>query len=547
MNTMGNYIVKYIGILTLLFLVSCIENDIPYPYREGTITAFQVEGQLADAEINRTDLTVAVSVGEDVDLDSLRILQMSVTNEASIAIDSARCLNYKNFPRTGFASLDSLPKSADTRVDFSSPLTLTLSTYQDYVWKITVTQELAYQIAVENQFGTAVIDKANHEAIVYVVSTQKLDEINITEMVIGGSLSTITPDPSTVHDFSRPQTFEVKRKNGQVETWKITVLHTSGDSSKGDLFAMSSQAVLSGNIQQGKTPVIEYKREGSDSWQTVAEKDITLNGSTYQALLTGLTPGATYAYRVTVDGNVGTEQTFSTVAATELTNGSFEDWWLEKDKIWNPWKESGTSFWDTGNDGATTLGDSNSYPTTETATGSGKAAKLESRFINFAGIGKFAAGNIFTGEYVRTDGTNGVLAFGRPFTSFPTSLKFSYKYTSSPIDYASDEYASLKGKADTCSVYIALTDWDTPYEIRTKPSNRQLFDPNDKHVIAYAEMLDGKGTSSYKQVELKLDYRYQDRTPKYIVIVVSSSKYGDFFTGGTGSTLWIDEMELGYE
>ena len=66
-------------------------------------------------------------------------------------------------------------------------------------------------------------------------------------------------------------------------------------------------------------------------------------------------------------------------------------------------------FWDTGNKGATTLGSSNTIPTGDTSNGTGKAAKLESRFVGVAGIGKFAAGNIFAGSYVRTDGTNGVL------------------------------------------------------------------------------------------------------------------------------------------
>ena len=39
----------------LFFLVSCIENDIPYPYREGSITDFLVEGQLDNTlEIDKT-------------------------------------------------------------------------------------------------------------------------------------------------------------------------------------------------------------------------------------------------------------------------------------------------------------------------------------------------------------------------------------------------------------------------------------------------------------------------------------------------------------
>ena len=37
-----------------------------------------------------------------------------------------------------------------------------------------------------------------------------------------------------------------------------------------------------------------------------------------------------------------------------------------------------------------------------------------------------------------------------------------------------------------------------------------------------------------------------DRAPKYIIVVASASKYGDYFIGGVGSTLWLDEMELIY-
>ena len=105
----------------------------------------------------------------------------------------------------------------------------------------------------------------------------------------------------------------------------------------------------------------------------------------------------------------------------------------------------------------------------------------------------------------------------------------------------------LKGRPDSCQVFIALTDWDQPLEIRTRPSERQLFDPGDPHVIAYGELIKGETVSNWTQADVELQYRYKNRTPKYIVIVACSSKYGDYFTGGTGSKLWLDECELIYE
>ncbi|MDE5661445.1 MAG: PCMD domain-containing protein, partial [Muribaculaceae bacterium] len=33
----------------------------------------------------------------------------------------------------------------------------------------------------------------------------------------------------------------------------------------------------------------------------------------------------------------------------------------------------------------------------------------------------------------------------------------------------------------------------------------------------------------------------------YIIVCASASKYGDYFTGGVGSTLWIADFELEYD
>lgn len=537
----------------LFFFVSCIENDIPYPYQEGSVTDFLVEGQLDNTlEIDKTKGTVTVEVSDNVDLTALRIEKLTVTNEAEIQMDSAACVNYKDFPAIGFSSLDSLPKSADTRVDFSSPVSLTLQTYQEYPWKITVNQTIDRFVEVSKQVGKPIIDLANKEMIVYVAKEQHLDQITVTKMQLGGSVGVVVPDPTTVTDFSRPRTFEVTRF-GVTETWKVTILHTDGGAvSEGEAIAMANQIVITGMIQAGKTPVIEYKEKGSsktrtdDGWLTLPASAVTINGTSFTATIAGLSPGVTYLYRIVVDGVAGEEVECTTAAVVALTNGSFDDWYQDG-KLWNPWLATSVSFWDTGNKGATTLGDSNTTPTDDTSNGSGKAAKLESRFIGVAGIGKFAAGNIFAGSYVRTDGTNGVLSFGRPFDTYPTALRFKYKYISTEINKSNDsDYNYLLGRPDSCHVYVALSDKAEPYEIKTKKSERKLFSQNDKNVIAYGEFISAKTISGYEEYTIQLDYR-DYRKPKYLIIVATASKYGDYFTGGEGSTLYLDELELIYE
>ncbi len=99
-----------------------------------------------------------------------------------------------------------------------------------------------------------------------------------------------------------------------------------------------------------------------------------------------------------------------------------------------------------------------------------------------------------------------------------------------------------------CHVYIALT----TEKVTINTAKEDVFDKEASSVVAYGEFISSENVSGseangYKQVDIPLEYRYTDRTPKYIIIVCSASRYGDFFTGGDASKLWLDEMELVYE
>lgn len=551
---MTNKILYYL--FCLLLVTACkIENDIPYPIVDGSIQTFEVEGQCdangnssTQTTINKNDRTIALYVNDTVDITELRITKLTVTNDATLVIDSALCSNYSKFPTAGFESLEALPVSTDTRVDFSQSVQMTLRTYQDYVWKIDVQQIINREIEVEQQ-QKVVIDEINHNVIIYVAPGQSLSQIKVKTFKLGGTHGTVVPDPTATEtfNFSQPAVFQVTQGWEAPETyteWTVYVYQSEEEmSNEANVFTRATSASLSGSIQSGKRPTITYKKETDNDWNTIADTDIEVKGTSYTADIQGLEPGTNYQYTVQISESEDYTSTFTTAPATPLTDGSFDNW-HQVDKLWNPWASGGESFWDTGNKGAITISDSNSIPTEETCNGSGLAASLESKYL----VLKFAAGNIFTGSYVKTVGTNGVLSFGREFSSFPSKLRIHYKYTSATIDkVGEDSYSYLKGRPDSCHIYIALTDWDQPLEIRTRPSERQLFDKNDSHVIAYAEYISGQSDTQYQQKDLVLDYRYTDRTPKYILVVASASKYGDYFTGGVGSKLLIDNFELIYE
>lgn len=317
------------------------------------------------------------------------------------------------------------------------------------------------------------------------------------------------------------------------------------DPERADIWAC--RATLRGNVvkETAEPLTFQYRRTGTKDWTSVAANR---SGSTLSAEVTGLTPGTTYEYQAVAGAQASVKTaTFTTEAATPLPNSSFENW-QTLSKVMVLYGPNEEMFWDSGNHGSATLNVNVTTPD-ETYTNSGKySVKLKSQFVSFLGIGKFAAGNLFAGQYVGTDGTNGILDFGRPFTSRPAKLKGHIKYTPGSVDY-SETNDLPKGSTDIGNIYIAVGDWDAPVRITTKDKN--LFNKNDEKIIAYGEWdLTGEtqGTDGgLLEFEIPLDYRSLDRIPTYIVIVASASKYGDYFTGSTGSTMWIDDLELIYE
>ena len=324
----------------------------------------------------------------------------------------------------------------------------------------------------------------------------------------------------------------------------------------------------------GATPVnpkLQYRQQGTDVWNDLVT---TTTGegeeAVYTATATSLTPNTTYEYRLVGDNGFEiTPMQFTTEEAKELYNGDFEDWYSDGG-VWyaiaeNDIPEEGArdernnlySFWDSGNKGAS-LGNAN--PTTSDATvvnpssGSTKSAKLQSQFVGFGGfLGQFAAGNLYTGHFVKTVGMSGAeIQFGSEFTGRPTQLHGYFQYTAGTVDYygkTTPSDALVKdGGTDMNSIYIALSDADAPYTVNTKEGTFVDFD-NDPNIIAYGELPVSEcvTTSGWKEFTIDLVYRDLTRKPKYIIIVASASKYGDYFTGSSGSLMYLDDFSLVYD
>ncbi len=555
-------------LVVLVALSSCaIKDDLPLPTRKAVVTAFEVDGQCdetgegnAAAVIDKDNYTIDVYVDDRVDVTRLRIKRMEVSFDAAIAVDK----DNTRFPDKSFYYIG----TDCPALDCSQEVTFKLTTYQTYRWKLRVHQVIKREVELENQVGTAIIDNDNCNVIAYVAPNQDLRKVKVNKMILGGIHGKIEPDPTgQILDFSLGRSFKVTYAwSGSPVTWNVYVYNAEkGLATTADVFPHASRAFVSGSMQNGTTPVVKYRQQGSSEWKTVSSDYMRINITSYEAVITNLLPSTDYECQVTAGKTSSSVNTFRTAPDLQLENSSFDDWHIVgsgTQALYNPWKDGGTSYWDTGNRGATTVGASNSTFATE---GGRTYANLQSKYI----VIKFAAGNIFTGTYLKTDGSNGVLSMGRPFNSFPTKMQFDYTFKSSIVNkgggkwdekysrYISQKtYDEMRGKPDSCSVYIALIgDKDEemyegkvyPYIIRTRPSELHLFNPNSENVIAYGQFTSGDDQTDWTKKTITLDYRYNDRTPKYIIVVASSSKYGDYFIGGDASLLKLDNIKLIYD
>lgn len=181
-------------------------------------------------------------------------------------------------------------------------------------------------------------------------------------------------------------------------------------------------------------------------------------------------------------------------------------------------------------------------------------------------MGKFAAGNLFVGDYVATKGTNGILTFGRPFKQRPTALKVWVKYTCGKIDRIDKIPVGSdlkKDDPDNGIVYIALGTWtpeeygkDSQGEMRGTQNSplcvdtrsvTTFFKPNGKDVVGYGEYVMAANVDEWTQVTIPIAYPDKSIEPTHLMIVCSASRWGDYFTGSTKSEMWVDDFELIYD
>ena len=530
-----------LAVLLTLTFVGCIENDLPYPVVKLHITSIDVEGVIGEPVIDESARKVTVELHEQTDIQNVEISGVTYTDKAR--------------PSREVVGVH----------DLRSPLYVTLSLYQDYPWTISATQHIERVFTVEGQIGSTEWDVENRIATAYVGSDDH-SNIRVTGLKLAAAdISTYEwaegVDPN---DFSSVRYVYVTC-HGRTERWDLYVKTTDVVVDIVQADAWGKVMWLYGEGLSGTDLGFRYREAGSDEWLDV--EDVKVNGGSFSACVRGLQTLTEYEIMAYSNDDVSAVKRVKTEGVAPLENGGFEDWATIK-KIVCPYLTEETAFWGTGNPGAAMVSATVSDKSTDVRPGSTGtySAMLESKFANMAGIGKFAAGNLFVGKYIATVGTNGIVGFGRRFTARPTALRFWVKYNCGEIDRIGTLPAGSAvqmGDNDTGSVFVALGDWtkeeygvdadgeikgtdDTPLIIDTRDKST-FFNPKSSAVIAYGEMLFNETIGEWREVTIPLEYVTTSKVPTHIVIVNSASRLGDYFTGSTQSVLWLDDMELLYE
>lgn len=538
---------RFLFFAALFSVFSCIRNDIPYPVVPADILAVEGVGFTCTPEdIDAKNRIVTLHLDEVTDRMNVEITSIRITDGA-----------VSDVPLTG-------------KIDLSADYAATLTIYQDYDWIIRAEQNIPRYFVVEGQIGASEIDVEKKTAVAKVPMDTDLNNIRITGLKLGPEgITEMSPLPEEITSFENYRTVDISYHSIK-ETWYLSVVPTDVKVSFTSVDVWTRVVWLYAQGIPDTEVGFRYRLAGSEEWTDVEKDKILVDGGVFSACLSGLEPETQYEIVAFSGGDESEVANVTTRAEIQIPNAGFEEWYTLKGIVY-PGTESGAPFWATGNPGAAIAGITMTNLTEDPRPGSsGKyAAKLESKLAGIAGIGKLAAGNIFTGQYVATRGTNGVVCFGRPFTERPTALRGWVKYNQGKITNVGpvqpEGFNFSKGDPDSGIIFLALGTWtpeeygissaepgtmfgtaDVPYCVDTRDVST-FFTPNKPAVIAYGEMILDKNIDQWQEFTIKLDYNSTDQVPTHMILICTASRFGDYYIGSSNSIMWVDDLELVYD
>ena len=376
------------------------------------------------------------------------------------------------------------------------------------------------------------------------------------------------------HKFTLAVTDAKEQTTTKTLTFHLTAPATLTYNDDADLWA-NTATVTAENLPDGAK--VQYRVKDGE-WQDAALTE----GSTYQiapewdetqndAKLaiydikagTGVFAGNTYEVRIAAeDGQaIGTPIEFDTRGGDTIPNGDMSGWSNSGFDI--PNAADADTFWSSGNNSMS--------PTlcTKSEDKFGKsspAAKLASRSV----FGIFAAGNLFTGDFVfNMNILGGTVQFGRPYawTARPSALKLKYAETVGKVDVLNSRQDQRVegvnvGDDDHARIFVAIVDWTGQHPVTSSLSSPTTgsWDPEKTDTVDEGKIL-GYGSFKIPPTEegaeltikdLEIQIHWYDKEAKpaegsySLVISCACNEYGDYFTGCSTNVMYVDDFEWAY-
>lgn len=412
------------------------------------------------------------------------------------------------------------------------------------------------------EFGFPVGDEVKDQ------TTVLFDVSQLVPMI--AQLSNQTSD----HKFILKVTDAKQQTTTKTLTCHLTAKTTIAYNNDADLWA-NTATVSAEAIPEGGS--VQYRVKGAADW-TDAE---LVEGSTYKLAPvwnsakndaefdihsiqtgTGVFAATTYEVRVAKGGETVDTAEFTTAAGDKIPNGDMSGWSTSSaSKADYPNAEGVEAFWDCGNN---TITKDLCTKTEERAGTAAPAAKLKSKNAVIA----LAAGNLFTGSFSYASFT-GTVDFGRKYawTARPSALKLKYTATVGNIDLVRTKgdvvEGVAKGDPDNARIFVAIVDWTKPHQVVSGLQNTTgAWDPvkgpdvvTEGKIIGYGSLMIPASESDAADAALKdteLQIYWYDKTAKpaegnfSLVISCACNAYGDFFTGCSKNTMYVDDFEWVY-
>lgn len=527
--------------LAALALQSCVSNRLPDPLFIPTIKSITAQGAV-ETKIDNSSRSVTFTMDEVNDLTKVNVTSCTFNNDELVKSDK---------PIIGVH-------------DLSSPKPFVLSAYQDYEWTLKTVQPIKREFSVIGQLGDCVIDEINRRVILKVTKSTPLSWLTVLSCKLGPrDITEYSEDPLLIKDFTSPRTIGVRYRNC-VEEWTVIVENSLLDV---DIRLVSPRVhccFIDAEAPQGAVNGFVIRRAGEAVWKQVDSLESfagrivgyadSLDAETqYECrAFSGSDTTAVYPFttgREVQLPNSGLEESFNSGKYFEFYNPS-----STVPDCTVPWWGSGNGCSSKGVAGSASMGFVICAPDGEIVASGKQSARLQSAWA----IVKFAAGNLFSGEFAGLVGTKGgKVNFGRPFTSRPSAMTVMVKYHNGPIDHV-DGYPEGKpvkvGDPDMAQIFIALGDWDaktyggtpeSPVQVNTTDPET-FFNPEGANVIAYGSFTTDHEIGEWTKVTIPLEYHNDFIEPTHIIVSCAASYLGDYFTGCSESKLWVDDFYLEY-